>query len=376
MEIHTLEKAGVDRFLKRRRKAKHEEDEFDVRLDLIFREILQKANEFVPSESGSILLDDPAKKSLVLERNDLVFVACFGPGSSKLVGVSLPATKGIVGHTYCTGQPYVSPDVKDDKHFYSEIDKKTQFITKSIICVPVVIGKSVCGVIELLNRLEKVNYTKEDLNLLEIFAAYTSTLIQNALDAKRHKELSKEDSLTGLFNDRFFHTQLDIEIRRAKEQRRELSLIFLDLDNFKPVNDNHGHLAGSRVLTEVGAILRDVIVAEEAVISRYGGDEFVIILPGINYEEAYKIGQKIRDAVKGFVFLKDVSPYGDPAYHIKDVITASIGIASYLDCITCQRKIEEDKNLFIKLADEAMYKAKEAGRDRVCLRRGDDTFQF
>ena len=109
--------------------------------------------------------------------------------------MSLPATKGIVGHTYCTGQPYISPDVKDDKHFYSEIDKKTQFITKSIICVPVVIGKSVCGVIELLNRLEKVNYTKEDLNLLEIFAAYTSTLIQNALDAKRHKELSKKTAL-------------------------------------------------------------------------------------------------------------------------------------------------------------------------------------
>lgn len=376
MEIHTLEKGAVDRFLKRRRKIKYDEDEFDVRLDLIFREILQKANEFVPSDSGSILLDDPAKKSTFPDRNDLVFVACFGPGSSKLVGVSLPATKGIVGHAYCTGNPYISPDVKEDEHFYSEFDKKTQFITKSIICVPVVIGRSVCGVIELLNRKEKINYTKEDLDLLEIFAAYTSTLIQNALDAKRHKELSKEDNLTGLYNDRFFHMQLDIEIKKAKGHRTELSLIFLDLDNFKTVNDNYGHLAGSRVLTEMGAILRDVIEAEDAAISRYGGDEFVIILPGINYEEAYKIGLKIRDTVKDHVFLKNVSPYGDAAYHIKGIITTSIGIASYLDCITGQRKIEEDKNLFIKLADEAMYKAKESGRDRVCLRRGDNTFQF
>ena len=376
VDIYTLGKEEIDKFLKRRRRIKFEENEFEGKLDLMLREILQKANEFVPSESGSILLDEPEKKSPFLDRNNLVFVACFGEGSSKLTGVSLPSTKGIVGRTYCTGESYVSPDVREDKHFYGEIDKKTQFVTKSIICVPVLIGKSVCGVIELLNRKGKVNYTKEDLNLLEIFAAYTSTLIQNVLDAKRHKELSKEDSLTGLYNDRYFHIQLDMEVKKAREQRKELSLIFFDLDNFKFVNDSYGHLAGSRVLTEVGGILRDVVQAENAVIARYGGDEFVIILPDINYAQAFKIGNDIKESIKHHIFLEETSRYGDPAYHIKGAITTSVGVASYLDCITMERKFEEDKNLFIKLADEAMYRAKETGRDKVCLRRGDNTYQF
>ena len=122
------------------------------------------------------------------------------------------------------------------------------------------------------------------------------------LDAKRHKELSKEDSLTGLYNDRYFHIQLDLEVKKAREQRKELSLIFFDLDNFKFVNDNYGHLAGSRVLTEVGGILRDVVQAENAVIARYGGDEFVIILPDVNYEQAFKMGNDIKESIKNHIF--------------------------------------------------------------------------
>jgi diguanylate cyclase (GGDEF)-like protein len=142
------------------------------------------------------------------------------------------------------------------------------------------------------------------------------------------------------------------------------------------VNDNYGHLAGSRVLTEVGGILRDVVQAENAVIARYGGDEFVIILPDVNYEQAFKIGNDIKESIKNHIFLEEVSRYGDPAHYIKGAITSSVGVASYLDCITMEKKFEEDKNLFIKLADEAMYRAKETGRDKVCLRRGDCTYLF
>jgi len=132
MDIYTLGKEEIDKFLKRRRKVKFEEDEFEGKLDLMLREILQKANEFVPSESGSILLDEPEKKSPFPDKNNLVFVACFGEGSSKLVGVFLPATKGIVGRTYSTGESYISPDVKEDKHFYGEIDKKTKTMGRQV----------------------------------------------------------------------------------------------------------------------------------------------------------------------------------------------------------------------------------------------------
>ena len=254
LEIYIADETILDRILQRKNKRKQSVREVDLKE--VLREILLRANEFVPSDSGSILLDDPLLKWDDELEGKLYFMACFGVGSSELAGTHLPDDVGIVGATYQSGTPYLSKDISKDDKFYDVIDKKTQYESKSILAMPIKINDSVVGVIELINRKEKVNYDDRDLSILEIFASYTSTLIKNALDARRFEDLSKRDNLTGLYNDRYFYERLDMETQKAIDAGSDLSLIFFDLDHFKGVNDTYGHLVGSQVLKEVAIIVR------------------------------------------------------------------------------------------------------------------------
>ena len=231
----------IDRILQRKTKRRHPARQVDLRE--VLRQILLKANEFVPSDSGSILLDDPLLKWDEEHEGKLYFMACFGVGSSALVGTHLADDVGIVGAIYQSGMPYLSEDVSRDGKFYDLIDRKTKYESKSILAMPIRIDESVVGVIELINRKDRVTYDDRDLSILEIFASYTSTLIKNALDARRFEDLSKRDNLTGLFNDRYFYERLDMETQKAIDEGSDLSLIFFDLDHFKEVNDTHGHLS-------------------------------------------------------------------------------------------------------------------------------------
>jgi len=231
MRLHILEKQQLNRLLSRERQRK-QLDEDAPALDQILKEVLKKANQFVPSEAGSILLDDPFRKKGKSSFQELVFVACFGVGSSNLPGIQLPVNAGIVGITYLSGKPYLCKDLMSDKNFKAKRDQVSRFRTRSIICAPIIIEQSVCGVIELINRKGKQNYSEDELKLLEIFAGYTSTLIQNVLYARTHIKISKQDGLTGLYNDRYFYERLDQDIRRAKKRREhDLILLFIDMDN-------------------------------------------------------------------------------------------------------------------------------------------------
>src|SRR3989338_2292488 len=127
MRIHIVGQPLLDRLLDRKARVGIE----NVDLHAMLKEILMWANRFVPSESGSILLDDPAlmkiKKKKRKVEAQLYFVGCFGSGSGALVGTSIPEGTGIVGRTYISGKPYISKEVRQDSCFYSDIDKKTKF---------------------------------------------------------------------------------------------------------------------------------------------------------------------------------------------------------------------------------------------------------
>src|SRR5205085_578501 len=277
MQFHSLEAPQLERFLERHKAGLSLKSDID--LDLVLRQILQKAFEFVPSESGSILLDDPFRKVPARGENELVFIATFGTSSRDLIGRRLSAKYGIVGRVYQTGTPYVSANVEADEFFFADIDEQLGHKTESIVCVPIYIGKHVCGVLELINRLDGQPFTPRDMTLLEIFAGYTSFTLQNALDAKRAHELAKKDDLTGLYNDRWFNVRLSETLSDARKSGNDAVLIFMDLDRFKAINDRHGHLAGSQVLREVGFLLKRIVQQGDATVARYGGDEFVIVLP-------------------------------------------------------------------------------------------------
>jgi len=205
------------------------------------------------------------------------------------------------------------------------------------------------------------------MTLLEIFAGYTSFTLQNALDAKRAQELAKKDDLTGLYNDRWFNVRLSETLAEARTNNKELVVMFMDLDSFKEINDTHGHLAGSQVLREVGFILKRIVTRGNATIARYGGDEFVMILPETNLDEGVTICEQIREAIAEHTFLSREWAYHMPPLHLAGIISASIGIAQHLPDPASTVSVEKEKGELLKRADGAMYRAKSGGRNQVVV---------
>jgi len=363
LQVYTLENRRLENFLERHKAYYAYTGEIEV--DRFLREILQKANEFVPSEAGSILLDDPmTKNSDDRLENELVFIATYGALGETRLGKRMNARVGIVGHVYATGVAYMTDDVVDDPFFYPTLDLQDGFQTKSALCVPIRIEASVCGVLELVNRSGPGGFREKDRRLLEIFADYASISIQNLLDARRAYEVAKRDGLTGLYNERYLHLRLTQELSRISRDGGDCCVVFLDLDNLKSVNDRHGHLAGSQVLREVGYLLRRTVTDERATLTRYGGDEFVLILPGQSLKEGMEIAEAIRTAIRSATFL--FRPYGfnEPALNLQGVITASLGLSSIRSHATAGASVEQQKNELLRAADTALYRAKEHGKDR------------
>ncbi|HKB70530.1 MAG TPA: sensor domain-containing diguanylate cyclase [Thermoanaerobaculia bacterium] len=361
--VHTLENNRLEDFLERHKAYYPYSGEIEI--DRFLREILQKANEFVPSEAGSILLDDPATKNIEdRSESDLVFIATFGRHAPAILGQRMSARIGIVGHVYVSGVAYMTPDVVDDPYFYPSIDMTTQEETRSVLCVPIKIESAVCGVLELVNREGPGGFVGKDRRLIEIFADYASISIQNLLDARRAHEVAKRDGLTGLYNDRYLHLRLSQDLSRLARDGGDLSLIFLDLDNLKAVNDHHGHLAGSQVLREIGYILAKTVSDDRATLTRYGGDEFVLVLPGMTLAEGFRLAETLRETIRSAVYLSRPYGFNEAPLSLRN-LTASLGVASVRENTTSGAPIEQQKNELLRAADAAMYRAKEGGKNRT-----------
>jgi diguanylate cyclase (GGDEF)-like protein len=187
----------------------------------------------------------------------------------------------------------------------------------------------------------------ERLALAELVARYTGLALHNLGRLEEARDLAYVDDLTQLFNTRY----LDLTLNRELDGGKPFSVLFLDLDRFKTVNDEHGHLSGSQLLVEVGRVLRSC-VRDEDVIVRYGGDEYVVVLVGIDAGGGLKVAERIRRAIEDHRFL---SREGGRVR-----ITASIGLASYPE--HAARKAD-----LIDLADRAMYRGKRTTRNVVYI---------
>ncbi len=339
----------------------------EPRLTEVFQSILWAVNEYVPAECGSVCLggfpDSP---------NELVYVASFGESSSLIPGTRLPVEQGITGRVYRLGRPQLRNDVTQDRNFFRGVDRLTQFVTRSILAVPIVYEGEVCGVISLINRLDKRGFRRQDMRLMEVFCGYVSTSIRNLVDASFHREMAQRDYLTGLRNDRFFYTQLQHELDDCEAQGNDLSLIFMDLDRFKAVVDTYRHLVGSQVLAEVGQLLAQIVDHPGATLARYGGDEYVMVLPRANSETALALAERVRRAIVDNTFLTETSGDGRPPLNLRGQFSASIGVASYKEChFPPQNEFspQQRRQYFIRIADEAMYQAKALGKNQVYLGR-------
>jgi diguanylate cyclase (GGDEF)-like protein len=364
IECHSLDHVYLVRFLERRRA----NPMFPLELSLAenLKEVLRRANGFVPSAAGSILLDDPQAKQEDRRKNVLTFIAAFGDKSEGLVGRTIAGDQGIAGRVYMTGETYLTSHAPNDRFFYRRMDEETRYQTDSLIAVPIRIEQEVCGVLELINRMDAPGYSQQDRNLLEIFAGYISISIQNVLDGRQAQEIAKRDNLTGLYNDRFLHIALSETIRHCTADEKDLALVFMDLDYFKRVNDTHGHLAGSQVLREVGHLLRGMVARRNGIPARYGGDEFVILLPECDLDGAIDMAEEIREKVISSTFCAQPGEIQPEPLSLRG-LTCSIGVASMKRHLTDDLSLDDKKSALLRLSDTAMYVAKETGRNRTAI---------
>jgi len=173
--------------------------------------------------------------------------------------------------------------------------------------------------------------------------------LENALRVQRAEALSVTDDLTQLYNSRFLSQVLRRETKRASRSGRPLSLLFVDLDGFKSINDTHGHLFGSRALVEAAGVIR-ASARETDMVARFGGDEFALILPDTGSDGAVAVGERVRDRIAAFRFLQ-----GDG---LAIQLTVSVGVATLPD-------VAASADGLIQAADEAMYYVKDHGKNGI-----------
>ncbi len=304
--------------------------------------IMDKVSSLLKPETWSLLLLDEVT-------DELTFEIAVSPAADRLKNIRLQKGEGIAGWVALHGEPLLIPDVLADDRFAPKVDQAVSFTTRSIVCVPVKSKNRILGVVELVNSLEDGRFDEADLKILSTIADYAAIAIENARYFQQVRELVITDDLTGLYNARYLLEFLDYELDRARRYGHPLSLVFLDLDFFKDVNDTYGHLAGSGVLTEMGRLIKNHIRKADMA-ARYGGDEFVIALPNTTKTGAFTMASNLRRIVKDHFFLVE------EGYRIR--ITASFGVAAYpADAQT--------KLALIRLADKAMYEVKDSTRDAV-----------
>jgi len=238
---------------------------------------------------------------------------------------------------------------------------------RSVVCAPLISHGKILGAIYIENRTVSNIFDASDLELLEYFAAQAAVSIENAslnddlealVEARtaelaianaKLQELAITDSLTGVFNRRHLFDLAKKEFARAKRSHNPISAIMLDLDHFKQINDQHGHLIGDRVLQVVAQCLRDNI-REIDILGRYGGEEFTILLPDTDLSKAREIAERLHTLIGAQSVLVENESIR---------VTASLGVANAVDLNNIS--IEE----LLARADQALYIAKQAGRNQV-----------
>ena len=296
-------------------------------IETVLKSIIHSLKSLTASGACSLLIsDEPFFEMLKLRNSAMIRKQVFKKGTG-IAGLVME--KGIAIHI---------KDAQADKRYDSTADRYRTVKIKALMSVPVSIQGRILGVMRLLHSDSKKVFSEDDMNLLLHGAHYAAVAIEQAY----LYEKLKNDELTSLYNMNYIRQAIDLEIERSRRFHSVFSLIFMDMDNFKRVNDRYGHLVGSRVIVEIAQLLQEN-VRKLDIVSRYGGDEFVIILPQTSREIGFHVAERLRRMIEKKVFIKNES------YSIR--LTASFGVASYPH----NAKKKED---LLRLADNAMYSGK------------------
>ncbi|MGB8888349.1 MAG: sensor domain-containing diguanylate cyclase [Candidatus Korobacteraceae bacterium] len=311
-------------------------------LDTILQTILEKmAAYFKPSTWSLLMLDETSE--------DLYYTVAVGKGCESVNALKLKTGESLARWVIEHGEPVVIQDVNQDVRI--DPSSKDEFFAEpcSVVCMPVRTGGKVLGIMQLVN-IDMQVYNPSEM-LLQALADYAAIAIENARAVNRIQELSITDDCTGLYNARHLFTVLSEELHRSERFGYEFSLLFLDLDRFKAVNDEYGHMMGSKLLGQVGQSLRENLRLVDAAF-RYGGDEFAILLPQTGKDAALLVARRLMAMFRSKEWLAGQG--------FSLLLRASIGIACYpADATTPQAMVHR--------ADELMYQVKQAGRDNIAV---------
>jgi diguanylate cyclase (GGDEF)-like protein len=254
----------------------------------------------------------------------------------------LPANSGLWSEAFANGRTMADNNLVPGPNAMETCKE-----SRSRMCIPLISFGQVLGVL-VLDSQRPDAFNLGDARPLESVADICATAIQNAHYVDRVRHLANIDGLTGIFNRRYFEKQIADELERSRRYDAELTVMMVDIDHFKRLNDEFGHLLGDEVLRQVSSIFSQQLRKND-VVCRYGGEEFGILLPQTNFHQALAVAEKLRKVVEAWQFPGVPRP-----------VTISAGISS---CPAHGATRDE----VVKAADAALYSAKQSGRNRVIV---------
>ncbi len=301
-------------------------------LEQLLKDVLSIANDLLRVRKCSVLLVEPSGKNLCiyakLEKGNKTI---YDP--PMLISEKKPSDIAIqgIGH-------------------YNKKNAMGFSGGRQVLELPLISLGKVIGLLQVEPQ-KKYELQEKDRKNFTIFANSTAIAIDNARLHMKTQELTIIDGLTGLYNYRFFRTKLSDEIRRSDRYHQQLSILMIDVDHFKEINDLQGHQTGNIILQEIVSIIKHS-VRDVDIVARYGGEEFVVILPQTGLKDALSIAERMKNQVERAYFTNSQGQ--------RDIrATISIGVAVYPDGVL-------SPNQLLERVDQAMYQAKKEGRNRVC----------
>ncbi|MGB7924474.1 MAG: diguanylate cyclase [Pyrinomonadaceae bacterium] len=306
--------------------------------------ILRQSAELLKAERGSLLLFDEAT-------NELAIKAAVGLRAEVASETRIRLGHGVSGTVLQDGRPLVVRDL--DQAGHTPAPAEHLYKTRSFISYPIVISGRKVGVLNVTDKAGGGSYDEIDLSLIETIAPQMALALDRAEwheKATQFQLMSITDPLTGLLNRRYLEERLAEELKRSQRYSYAMSFMMIDIDDFKLYNDRNGHQAGDLALEMTAQCLKSALRSAD-VASRYGGEEFCILLPQTTLEEASAIAERIRRRVERTRY-----PHGKA--QPLGAVTVSIGISAFSPSVDTPATI-------IRAADRALYLAKSYGKNRV-----------
>lgn len=298
--------------------------------------VIEKSTKLLGAQRCSLMLLDPNSQELLIK-------GAIGLDDTVIRETRIKVGDSIAGGVARDIKPLLVSDIETDEGLARK--NRPSYKSRSFLSVPIELHGKLVGVVNVTDKGELGDgiFNQTDLKILGLVVHQAAIAIENANHCRKLEFLSTTDSLTGIYNHRFFMLALKQEVERCRRYSRPICLLMFDVDNFKSYNDTYGHPEGSQVLKKLSHAVKGALRTVD-IFCRYAGDEFAVILPETDIVQAEAIALKIKRVVSTLALRRE--------------ITLSMGIAAY-------HKNNDGHGLILK-TDQALYQAKREGKDRVC----------